>query len=174
MTELAENSKMARALAVMNPSQRTFAMAYKEGKTAVEAYCYAYNPKPTGRGEIYDKEQYKIRAHKMLKNPKIQAYLEAFRFQIEKASIMNAVETCEWLSNVIKDESQTMRYRLKSVELLARIRGWFQDPPTVVLNPSGDGKNTAQAVINIIGVSNATDIKRAFTGESNSTTVQAA
>ena len=167
-----ENEKTKRALMAMNPKQRTFAQAYKSGKTPGEAYLYAYDPKPTGRGEEYDREQYRIRGTKMLASPKMKAYLEAFRMQIERASIKSAIETCEWLTQVIDNDKNHMKDRLRAVELLSRIRGWFQDPPTVVVSNQGeDGQ--AQAVINIIGVTNAADLKRETAGKDNSTIIQA-
>lgn len=167
-----ETEKTKSALMAMNPKQRTFAQAYKSGKTAGEAYCYAYDPKPSGRGKEYDQLQYRIRGTKLLQTPKIQAYLEAFRMQIERASIKSAVETCEWLTQVIDNEKENMKHRLRAVELLSRIRGWFQDPPTVVLSQQGDNAQ-AQAVINIIGVTNAADAKRETAAKDNSTVIQA-
>lgn len=118
----------------------------------MQAYCIAYNPKPTGRGKDYDQDQWAHRGHKILHNPKVQAYLDAFRMAIEKSSIKTAIETCEFLTEVIDSPFEKTKDKLRAVELLARIRGWFQDPPTVVLSPNaGDG---GKAVINIIGVSN--------------------
>ena len=156
----------------MNPQQRTFAQAYKSGKTAEEAYRYAYDPKPSGRGEEYDRKQYYIRGTKLLATPKMKAYLEAFRMQIERASIKSAIETCEWLTQVIDNEKLKMKDRLRAVELLSRIRGWFQDPPTVVLSQQNDNGN-AQAVINIIGVTNAEDLKRETATKDSRTIIQA-
>lgn len=167
-----ESERTKSALMAMNPKQRTFAQAYKSGKTAGEAYLYAYDPKPSGRGEEYDQLQYRIRGTKMLQTPKIQAYLEAFRMQIERASIKSAVETCEWLTQVIDNEKNKMKDRLRAVELLSRIRGWFQDPPTVVVSQQNDG-GQAQAIINIIGVTNAADLKRETAAEDSSTIIQA-
>lgn len=167
-----ESAKTQSALMAMNPRQRTFAQAYKSGKTVAESYLFAYNPKPTGRGEEYDMQQYALRGSKILHTDKVQAYLEAFRMQIERASIKTAVETCEWLTQVIDDEKQNMKNRLRAVELLSRIRGWFQDPPTVVVAQQGEG-NQAQAIINIIGVANAADLKRETAAKDNSAVIQA-
>lgn len=154
MADAIVTKAMRDALDAMNPRQRAFAIALKEGKEPGIAYQLAYDPKPTGRGDEYDQRQYATRGFKLRNNPKIVEYLQAFRTTIERSSIKSAIETCEWLTQLIDNEKESTKNRLRAVELLARIRGWFQDPPTVVLNPTGEGGH-AQAVINIIGVDNA-------------------
>lgn len=166
------NDRTKELLKSMTPQQRTFVQAYKAGKTAVDAYRIAYNPKPSRYGDEYDRRQYAIRGSKILATKNVQSYLEIFRLQIERASIKSAIETCEWLTQVIDNEKVGMRERLRAVELLSRIRGWFQDPPTVVVSQEGDN-NKSQAVINIIGVTNATDDKCEATAEDNKTIIPA-
>lgn len=166
------NAKTKEALMAMNPRQRAFAQAYRSGKTVADSYLFAYDPKPTGHGEEYDRQQYALRGSKILHTAKVQAYLEAFKMQIERASIKSAIETCEWLTQVIDDEKQNMKNRLRAVELLSRIRGWFQDPPTVVLSQQGESNQT-QAIINIVGVTDAADIVRETAAKDNKTIIQA-
>lgn len=165
MADAIVTKAMRDALDALSPRQRAFAIALKEGKDPGVAYQLAYDPRHTGRGDRYDEKQWQNRGFKMQKNPKIIAYLQAFRTTIERSSIKTAIETCEWLSALIDNDKEKTKDRLRAVELLARIRGWFQDPPTVVLNPQGEGGH-AQAVINIIGVDNA-NAEREASGENN-------
>lgn len=147
-----QNSRLVRQAAErLNPRQLAFVNAYIASSDSTAAYIEVYKPEK-------NKKHAASAGARLLANTNVQRYLNAQRRVIENKAVKSALETCEWLCSVIDDEQVSMGYRLKSVELLARIRGWYNEPPQIVFNSDNGGEN--KTIVNIIGVDNATN-KRA-------------
>lgn len=121
----------------LTSGQIQFCLAYQASgrKNKTAAYLSAF-PNTT-------RESAGVTAHRLLKQPKIQRFLESLantpmelaRQEAEEkkkqALIADAQELQETTTKILRDESLSPQARLKAIELMARMMGLLSDKVTV-------------------------------------------
>lgn len=101
----------------LTPKQKAFADYYIETGNAYES------AKRAGYSENYAK----VSSHKMLENVSLKSYIEERMKELESTRIASISEVKEFWSNVLRDNKEDMKNRLKAAEYLAKSGGAFLD-----------------------------------------------
>lgn len=100
--------------------QQKFADAYIKSGNATQSYIDAgYSVKSDNAAGV--------EGHKLLRNPKIKAYMEKVNKAIQTASIADMVEVKEFWTNTLRGEKIDYKDRLKASEFIAKTNGAFID-----------------------------------------------
>ena len=110
----------------LTPKQLAFCKEYLRTNDVVGSYksCYNTNASPNSiSGQAY----------KVYNNVKVQAYLREMTHQAElqaraeNRDIMDTVDVLEWLSNIIRSESRSIKItdRLKAADMLLKANGAY-------------------------------------------------
>lgn len=128
----------------LTPKQMSFCKEYLRTNDVVGSYksCYNTNASPNSiSGQAY----------KVYNNPKVQAYLREMTHQAEMQAraenrdIMDTVDVLEWLSNIIRSESRSIKIaeRIRAAELILKANGAF------IQKIEADVKSINDIIINI-------------------------
>ena len=104
---------------MLTANQEQFVQNVLQGMSQADAYRSAY---PNQR--MSDKTVWET-ASKLMANPKVVTRLAELRNELAKPSIMTAQERLEWLTEVVKDETQTMTDRLKASDQMNKMQGEY-------------------------------------------------
>lgn len=104
----------------INPKHKKFVLEYIKSGNATESYVKAgYSGK--------NRAQAAKNAYALLQKKEIKELLDKEMTKMEKTKIAEAEEVLEFLTNVMKDEGQETRDRIKSAELLGKRYKLFTD-----------------------------------------------
>lgn len=104
----------------MTLKQEKFIKAYLcNGGNASAAYRTAYNATNMKPNVIHNK------ASELLKKDEVRVSIEKLRSEITKASIASIEEVQSFYTNILRDEDEELKDRLKASELLMRSKGGF-------------------------------------------------
>ncbi len=103
----------------LTPRQRKFADYYIETGSSIDAYFRA-GYKARGNSAY-------VTAHQLLRNPKIQQYVQERNAQLSKERVADIEEVKEFWTNVVRDPESKMQDRLKASEFIAKTNGAFID-----------------------------------------------
>lgn len=104
---------------MLTVNQENFAKFIVEGRNQADAYRAAYKTKNMSNNAIY------VEASKLADNPKVALRIKELRMELAKPSIMTAQERLEWLTEVVKDEKQSMTDRLKASDQMNKMQGEY-------------------------------------------------
>ena len=110
----------------LTPKQMSFCKEYLRTNDVVGSYKASYNTNASPNS-------ISGQAYKVYNNPKIQAYLREMTHQAEMQAraenrdIMDTVDVLEWLSNIIRSESRSIKItdRLKAADMLLKANGAY-------------------------------------------------
>lgn len=103
----------------LTAKQENFCIEYAKTGNAVKSYQAAYS-----NGNSYSAAG--SEAHKLLKNPKIKAKLQALYEAHNAEKIMQAEEIQERLTQIARgDNGEKVKDKLKAMELLGKMGGMF-------------------------------------------------
>jgi phage terminase small subunit len=104
---------------MLTAKQEAFVQKIIEGYSQADAYRSAYSCKNMSDNSIY------VNASKLVADAKVALRLKELREQLAKPSIMSAQERLEWLTQVIKDEGESMADRLKASDQMNKMQGEY-------------------------------------------------
>ena len=110
----------------LTPKQMSFCKEYLKTNDVVGSYKASYNTNASPNS-------ISGQAYKVYNNPKVQAYLREMTHQAEMQArsenrdIMDTVDVLEWLSNIIRSESRSIKIadRLKAADMLLKANGAY-------------------------------------------------
>ena len=110
----------------LTPKQMSFCKEYLRTNDVVGSYKASYNTNASPNS-------ISGQAYKVYNNPKVQAYLREMTHQAEMQAraenrdIMDTVDVLEWLSNIIRSESRSIKItdRLKAADMLLKANGAY-------------------------------------------------
>ena len=110
----------------LTPKQMSFCKEYLRTNDVVGSYKASYNTNASPNS-------ISGQAYKVYNNVKIQAYLREMTHQAElqaraeNRDIMDTVDVLEWLSNIIRSESRSIKIadRLKAADMLLKANGAY-------------------------------------------------
>jgi|TARA_R100000306_G_C4341821_1_gene125626 hypothetical protein len=109
----------------LSPKQLTFCAFIANGDKQTDAYLKAYNTKKLSRKGA------STEASKLMRQGKIKDHVEKLKadMAVSKSALMNRDR--EWIlhevTQVIKDDEARHSDRLRALEILAKIRGLYED-----------------------------------------------
>ena len=104
----------------LTPRQKKFVDYYIEMGSAIDAYYKA------GYKGKNDNVAY-VTAYQLLRNTKIQKYVQERNAQLSKERVADIEEVKEFWTNVVRDPETKMQDRLKASEFIAKTNGAFID-----------------------------------------------
>lgn len=103
----------------LTAKQENFCIEYAKTGNAVKSYIKAYQ-----KQNSYSAAG--VEAHRLLKNPKIKAKLQALYEEHNAEKIMQAEEIQERLTQIARgDNGEKVKDKLKAMELLGKMGGMF-------------------------------------------------
>ena len=104
---------------MLTPKQEAFVQNIIQGMSQADAYRSAYSSKKMSDNAIYRE------ASLLMSNPKVAQRLSELREKLVKPSIMSAQERLEWLTEVIKNEEESMTDRLRASDQMNKMQGEY-------------------------------------------------
>ena len=105
----------------LNNNQITFCQEYiKNGNNGTKAYMKVYPDS--------SEESAMVGASRLLRNAKVQEYLQSLQKKVEKKSIMSAEERMEFLTKVVTGNVEDKLYmgdKLKALDILNKMSGEY-------------------------------------------------
>ena len=130
----------------LTPKQLSFCKEYLRTNNVVESYKASYNTNasPTSISSQAYKVYNNVKVQHYLKDMQNMAYEHAIK---ENKEIMSVEDTLEWLSNIVRSESRSVKVseRIRAAELLLKAGGAF------IQKIEADIKSVNDIVINITG-----------------------
>lgn len=100
--------------------QKAFADRYIKTGNATQSYIDAgYS--------VGSRNTAEVNGHRLLRNAKVQAYLDDVNEKIDSERIANMKEVKEFWTNTIRDKDLDLRHRLRASEYVAKTNGAFID-----------------------------------------------
>ena len=128
----------------LTPKQLAFCKEYLRTNNVVESYKASYNTKasPTSISSQAYKVYNNVKVQHYLKDMQNMAYEHAIK---ENKEIMSVEDTLEWLSNIVRSESRSIKIsdRLKACDMLLKAGGAY------IQKIEADVKSINDIVINI-------------------------
>ena len=120
---------MQKNLPKLTEKQNKFVLRYfQNGKNASEAYRFAYN------AENMQAETIAVEANRLIKNPNVTLWIEAFEQDIQqtteeeiKYTVKDAFKELEEIQAKAMDYSTTYSVAMKAVENKCKLKGLFTD-----------------------------------------------
>lgn len=104
---------------MLTPKQEKFVQGIIEGKSQADAYRSAYNAKKMTDKTIHEA------ASKLMADNKIATRVQELRDQLAKSTIMTAQQRLEWLTELIKSETESTTDKLRAADIMNKMQGEY-------------------------------------------------
>ena len=104
---------------MLTAKQEAFVQNIIQGMSQADAYRSAYDTKRMTEKTVWES------ASKLMANPKVATRLSELREQLANENIMSAQKRMEWLTRVIKDNSEKTENKIKALDILNKMDGEY-------------------------------------------------
>lgn len=104
---------------MLTAKQEAFVQNILQGMSQADAYRSAYPNQRMSDKTIWES------ASKLMANPKVITRLTELREQLANENIMSAQKRMEWLTKVIKDNSEKTENKIKALDILNKMDGEY-------------------------------------------------
>ncbi len=113
----------------LTPKQIAYADAILDGKTGSDAYRTAYDTKGSNRAVAR-------KAVDLNKHSGVQNYLHRFRAESQAEKVLSRSRALEVLSEIVENMTLLTRDRIKAIDTLSKLQGWYAPQKSEVYEPS--------------------------------------
>jgi hypothetical protein len=109
----------------LTPKQIAYADGLLDGKTGSDAYRTAYDTR--GNNRVVARKAADLKKH-----PAVQHYLQSMRAESQTEKVLSRHRVLEVLSEMVEDMTLLSRDRIRAIDTLSKLEGWYAPQKTEV------------------------------------------